>query len=72
MMEQTHAGKCHDHIVFIAAFDHLCITHGAARLCHVAYAAFLSLFNIVTKQEDSIAHKGHAFDLIQISSLFFK
>ena len=39
MVEQSHAGERHDHVVFVTAADHLVVTYGAARLRNIVNAA---------------------------------
>ena len=70
-MEQSDAGKCHYHIILVAAVDNSVITHGAAGLCDVLYAALVCSLDIVGEGEECVGAQGHILHLIQPCSLFF-
>ena len=47
MVEQTHSGERHNHVVFVTAADHLVVTYGAARLRNIVNAAFSCALYVV-------------------------
>ena len=71
MVEQTKAGKRHDHAVFVAALDHQIIPDGAAGLCNIGHTAALSPIDIVTEGKECIGTQRHTADGIQVSPLLF-
>lgn len=70
MMEQTDARKCHHHVVFIAACDHIAVAHGSAGLCDVFYAALMCSLNIIGEGEECITSQSHILHFVQPCSLF--
>ena len=70
-MEQSDSGKCHYHIVLIAAFNYCIISHGTAGLSNIFYAALVCALNIVREGEERIGAKGYILHLVKPCSLFF-
>ena len=54
MVEQADTGKCHHHIILVAAFDHCIIPDGAARLYNVFHAALMGTLHIVRERKECI------------------
>ena len=53
MVEQTDAGECHRHSVFIADIDHVVVTDRSTRLRDIFYAALVGAFDIVAEREEA-------------------
>ena len=70
VVEQTNACKRHHHIVFIAACDHICITHGSTGLCDVFYAALMCSLDVIGEGEERIASQSHILHFVKPCSLF--
>ena len=70
-MEEPHAGKGHDHAVFVGTFDHKIVPYGASRLRHVGDAALFRPLEVVAEGEEGIGAQGDACDGVQIRSLLF-
>ena len=60
MVEQAHAGECHDHVVFVAALYHKVVADGAAGLCDIFYSAALCSFDIVAEREERVRAERYA------------
>lgn len=60
MVEQAHAGECHDHAVFVAALYHKVVADGAAGLCDIFYSAALCSFDIVAEREERVRAERYA------------
>lgn len=62
MVEQSDSRKTHGHAIFITGLNHIVISYGTSRLCHIFYTALMSPLDIVTKwkkgvgTERNIAH----------------
>ena len=54
MVEQAHAGECHDHAVFVAALYHKVVADGAAGLGDVLDAGGFGALDVVGEGEESI------------------
>ena len=59
MMEQSHAGKCHDNTLLVALFDDQIIADRAAGLGDVLHAGGKCTLDIVAEREECIAAQGH-------------
>ena len=55
MMEQSHAGEGHDHVLLIALFDHQIIPDGAAGFCDVLDTGGEGTLDVVAEGEECIA-----------------
>lgn len=71
MVEQPHAGEYCHHAVLVTDFDDIIVSHAAARLCDIGYAALLGSFDVVAERKEGVAAEGDAADGIQIFSLLF-
>ena len=60
MVEQAHAGECHDHAVFVAALYHKVVADGAAGLCDIFYSAALCSFDVVAEREECVRAERYA------------
>ena len=58
-MKQSDAGKAHCHTIFIAGFDYIIISDGAAGLGDVFHAASVCSLDIVSKREEGIGAECH-------------
>ena len=61
MVEKTHSGECHYHVIFVAAIDNCIVTDGAAGFCDIFYTAAFCSFNVVTEGEECIGTESNAF-----------
>ena len=61
MVEKTHSGECHYHVIFVAAIDNCIVTDGAAGFCDIFYTAAFCSFNVVAEGEECIGTKSNAF-----------
>ena len=68
MVEQAHAGECHDHAVFVAALYHKVVADGAAGLCDIFYSAALCSFDVVAEREERVRAERYA---VYRSEIFF-
>ena len=59
VMEQSHAGEGHDHVLLVTLFDDQIITDRAAGLCDVLNTGGKCTLNVVAKGEESVAAKGN-------------
>ena len=57
-MEQTHAGKSHDHVILVRGSDHVVITDGTARFGNVLNAGLAGAFHIVAEGEERVGAAG--------------
>ena len=64
-MEQTNAGECHRHSVFVAHIDHVVVTDRSARLGDILYAALVGTLDIVAEREEGIGAESHILHLIE-------
>ena len=67
MVEQTDACKRHHHVIFIAACNNICITHGSTGLCDVFYTTLMSSFDIIGEGEECIASQSHILHFVKTS-----
>ena len=70
MVEQTDACKRHHHVIFIAACNNICITHGSTGLCDVFYTTLMSSLDIIGEGEECIASQSHILHFVKPCSLF--
>lgn len=70
MVEQTDACKRHYHVIFIAACNNICITHGSTGLCDVFYTTLMSSLDIIGEGEECIASQSHILHFVKPCSLF--
>ena len=71
MVEESHAGEGHDHIVLVTLFDDQVIADGAARLGDVADTGSLGALDVVGEGEEGIGTQSHTSDAVQVSPLVF-
>ena len=72
MVEQSHAGKRHDHTVFVALFDNQVVPNGAARLGDVLDAGGSGPLDVVGEGEEGVGAQGHAVKLSEEFPLVFR
>ena len=72
VVEQSHSGKRHCHVVLIAAFDNNVVSYGAAWLCDVAYAGLLCAFNVVAEREECVGTQSDTGLGRQVLRSFFR
>ena len=70
-MEKPYAGECHNHIVSVAAGDHIGISYGAAGFCNILHAAPEGSFYVVRKREKGIGAERNIINAGKIRPLFF-
>lgn len=70
VMEQSDAGKRHNHSVLIAGLNNMIVANGTAGLCHVFHPASVGSFDIVAKREEGVGAQGNAAKLIEPCSFF--
>lgn len=70
-MEQAQVGHGHGYAVFVAGFNDVVVTDGAAGLGDVVYAATMGPFNVVAKGEEGVAAQGYTVELGNPGFLFF-
>ena len=58
-MEQSDSRKAHGHPIFVTGLDHIVVTHGTTRLCHILHATPMGALNVVSEGEESIGAKCH-------------
>src|SRR5699024_3958420 len=71
MMEQTNAGKGHNHSIFVTGINYQIISHRSTRLCDIFYTTLMCSLNVVAEREESIRSQRHTGHLIQPCSLLF-
>ena len=65
MVEQTNAGECHRHSVFVAHIDHVVVTDRSARLGDILYAALVGTLDIVAEWEEGVRAESHILHLVE-------
>ena len=71
MMEQPVSCKCHNHVIFVTAFDYILIPDRTARLGNVFDTAFLCPLYIIAEGEKGIGTESSSIHLIQPGPFFF-
>ena len=66
MVEKSHAGEGHYHIIFISSVDYNVVPDGSAGLCNVAYAAALCSLDVVVEREERVGAECNACDAVEI------
>ena len=58
MMEQTHTGEGHHHVMLISRFDHDAVTDGSAGFSDVVHAGAPCTFNVVIEGDKAVREQA--------------
>ncbi len=62
MVEKSHSGERHDHIIFVATIYNEIIANGSAGLGNVRNAALVGALDVIAEREERIGAESHAGD----------
>ena len=71
MMEQAHAREGHDHVMRVAARDHVVVTDRTTRLRDVLNAALERAQDVVAEREERVRTERDFRNGLQVRFLFF-
>ena len=71
MVEETHAGECHNHVVLVAFSDNEVVTDRTAGFSNILYAGSESTLDVVCEGEECVGSKSEVVEAVEPFALFF-